>query len=128
MYDYQYLFKEIKKDGRQNVETHLNVKYRFNKEITPIYLFNKKDIKKRMNSPLIEYLRKKEGFLLTKNHYNHLLYFEDHKNFSRYLRIEKSFLKLGFDISVDSYLKISLEEMLHLDALDNFILTGNIDI
>ena len=125
MYDYKYLFKEIKKDGMKNVETHLNVKYRFDKEIAQI---NKKEIKKRINSSLIEYLRKKEGFLLTKNHYNHLLYFEDHKNFSRYLRIEKSFLKLGFDISVDSYLKISLEEMLHLDALDNFILTGNIDI
>ncbi|HLD37964.1 MAG TPA: hypothetical protein VJA20_00820 [Candidatus Nanoarchaeia archaeon] len=125
MYDYKYLFKEIKKDEMKNVETHLNVKYRFDKEIAQI---NKKEIKKRINSSLIEYLRKKEGFLLTKNHYNHLLYFEDHKNFSRYLRIEKSFLKLGFDISVDSYLKISLEEMLHLDALDNFILTGNIDI
>ena len=125
MYDYKYLFKEIKKDEMKNVETHLNVKYRFDKEIAQI---NKKEIKKRINSSLIEYLRKKEGFLLTKNHYNHLLYFEDHKNFSRYLRIEKSFLKLGFDISVDSYLKIPLEEMLHLDALDNFILTGNIDI
>src|SRR3989344_8724479 len=125
MYNYKYLFKEIKKDEMKDVETHLNVKYRFDKEIAQI---NKKDIKKRMNSPLIEYLSKKENLILIKNHYNHLLYFEDHENFTKQLRIEKPFLKLGLNIFVASHLKIPLEEMLPLDALNNFILTGNINI
>ena len=125
MYDYKYLFKETKKNGKQDVETFLNARYRFDKEITSI---NKKEIKKRINSSLIEYLHKKENLILTINHYNHLLYFKDHKTFMRHLRIEKPFLKPGLNIFVASHLKIPLEEMLHLDALNNFLLTGNIDI
>jgi len=123
MYNYEYSFKEIKKNRKQKIETHLNVKYRFDKEITST---NKKDIKKRMNSSLIEYLRKKENLILTKNHYDHILYFEDHNNLMRHLKIEKPFLKRGIDVFVTSHLKTPLEEMLNLDALNNFILTGKI--
>ena len=123
MYNYEYSFKEIKKNRKQKIETHLNVKYRFDKEITST---NKKDIKKRMNSSLIEYLRKKENLILTKNHYAHILYFEDHNNLMRHLKIEKPFLKRGIDVFVTSHLKTPLEEMLNLDALNNFILTGKI--
>ena len=123
MYNYKYLFKEIKKNGKQNVETFLNVKYRFDKEIPPI---NKKEIKKRMNSSLKEYLYKKENLKLTKNYYSEIFSFEDNGDFMRILRIEKPFLRLGLDISVVSYLKVPLEKMLNLDALNNFILTGDI--
>jgi len=79
-----------------------------------------------MNSPLTEYLYKKENLILIKDHYNHILYFEDHNNLMRHLKIEKPFLKRGIDVFVTSHLKTPLEEMLNLDALNDFILTGKI--
>ena len=122
MYNYKYFFKEIKKNGMQNVETLLNVKYRF-----AVNDLLKKEIKKRMDSHLEEYFYKKESLILTKNHYSTLLYFEDHGDFMRGMRIERPLLKFGLNISVISHLKTPLEKMLNLDTLDNFLLTGKID-
>ena len=101
-------------------KTTLEAKLIFKREVAPIV---KENIKDRMygNYLLSNYLNEVEKIKLDdypRNNYDRNL------DKRRTLKIKERPLKFGIDIKISSFKDLNAEEMLDLDALNKYILTG----
>ncbi|MFH1503199.1 MAG: hypothetical protein ABIE36_00895 [Candidatus Diapherotrites archaeon] len=116
--------KYTQKETSGRTETILEGKLRFEKEILPII---RENIESRMyNNPeeekckFYDYLRKVEKISYSEMY----KIYRDHTLKGRKFSITERPRKLGIDIKVSSSQNLESNEILNLDALNNFILTG----
>jgi hypothetical protein len=100
------------------ITTILEAQLRFKDEVAPI---NKEIIKNRMYEHLAAYFKTYENL---KEPISYGPNYISINEFVKRVYLEKKPLKLGINIEVISYHKVSLEKMLNLENLNNFILTG----
>ena len=142
MYEAQFTIREIKEpDEKIEYVTHLKVKFNFKKEIAPK---DKDKIKEKCKIPrrgppnynfLKEYLEN-EGFenslidaidTVRDNMFKKEIK-QDNSSFYFKMQILPAYNKLGFKIEGSAEEKINnLEEIINLEDLNNFILTGKKD-
>lgn len=124
MYKAKYIIKRTKNsDGKiSEYSAILKVEFRFEKEVP---IINRLDVKKRIfleyeSYPLVQYLLEKEKLELTSDK----RIFKDN---NRIIKI-KSIWGLGFDLEAKTTnttnKRIPLEKIIDLDALNEFVLTG----
>ncbi len=122
MYKFKYIMV-VKKgfDGTTREFTILEAKFRFKDEFSTST--NYYDIKSRTypKGSLSDYLSEKEK--LNQHYPSHpgLLFSKD---FRKHVRITRLLFRLGFNLSASISENVPLEEMLDLDALNEFVLTG----
>jgi hypothetical protein len=101
-------------------ETNLDVEFRFGKEVLQGDI---REVEKRYYPPkkhLDAYLEKKEGLKKIQGRQ----YYSDGQGKRLYLY--PCWFRLGFNVNVIAEKNLPLEEMLDVDSLNRFVLTGNI--
>jgi len=112
--------KYIKKEVSGRVKTTLEAKLRFAKEVAPIIRDNLKNIMYSKQSLIFDYLRRFEEITYDPSKKS----YTDDTFKNRNLTIKERPLKLGIDVKVSSFQDLEEGEMLNLNDLNNFIITG----
>lgn len=113
--------KYTKEEISGKTKTTLEARFRFKDEVTPDKYGVFRETFNSKNRVLSYYLNNFEGFYDPKFKEN---YIDNHIGKDRILVVKKRPYKLGLDIKVTSSADLKPEEMLNLEALNEFILTG----
>ena len=119
----KYQVTGINSENDENVKSYLKAKFNFREETAPR---DRIEINTRINNlesnsnDLENYLQEQGCYIPTS------LISREYKVKNTQLIIFNSFIKLGFDLNIKAEGEVPRKEMLNLDDLNKFILTGEI--
>jgi len=120
MYSFRYEAIQVSDNGTNAEGVELYAKFRFGEEVAPIKRKFVRNRYSRSNVTLDKFMKEIENVQSDPSQYNVYISEKD----SREITITPCWVRLGFDIKVTSKKLLPLEQMLHMQKLNDAILSG----